>query len=132
KDIIDIGKVMGSETITKMKENGYRFEPTEQGGLMLVTKDGQLVESSNVPNIEEAKNYLEQKWINDKGLGAQSATWQGLDKQTISNSINAGLGLQKETKSLDTIGEKYQYVAPSKGDLDYNEGDIVPNGEYAE
>jgi len=131
KDIFEVGKMMNSETITKMNEKGYRFEPTETGGMILVTKDGQLVETTNVPNIEVARKFLEEKWINDKGLGAQSATWQGLDKQTISNTINAGLGLQKETKSLDTTGEKYQYVAPSKGDLDYPE-EGKPNGEYAE
>jgi hypothetical protein len=117
KDILEIGKAMGSETLTKLKQNGY--EIGIEGGLYVIkTQSGKVIETSNDPNIQNAITYLNDKWVNKDGTGAQSAEWQGLTPDTIQSQINSGLGLQRQYKNIDQRKDSYQFMTIPQAKLD--------------
>lgn len=122
KDILEIGKVMGEETLTKFKQSGYSIETDPKGLFVIKTKEGNVLETSNDKNIQSAIDYLNSKWINKGGKGTASAEWQGLTKEGIKDQINSGLGLQRVFKQLDSRQDNYKF-------LNIPEAQANPNGE---
>lgn len=119
KDILEIGKSMGSETLTKLKQDGYQIG-IDKGMYVIKTQEGEVIETSNDKNIQTAINYLNSKWVDKGGQGTQSADWQGLTPDVIQDQINNGLGLQREFKSIDNTQTKYQFQSIPQAKTDEN------------
>ena len=127
-DILEIGKAMKSTTLTKMKQNGYEIG-IDKGMYVIKTKSGEVLETTNDPNIQSAINFLNNKWVDNGGTGTQSASWQGLTPDVIKDQINNGLGLQREYKNIDQRGEdyKFQTIPEAKTDDDGENLNFIRN-----
>jgi len=117
-DILKIGAAMKEETLTKLKQDGYEIG-IDKGMYVIKTKTGEVIETSNDPNIQNAMTYLNNKWTAKGGQGTASADWQGLTPDVIKEQINSGLGLQRTFKNIDQRQNNYQFQSiptPQEGE----------------
>ena len=117
KDILTIGQAMGSDTITRNKERGYKIDIDENGLFAITSRSGAVIQTDQESQLGKALKMLNDKWTGE-GLGAQSAEWQGLDEETIATQIANGLGLQTSSTVLDKRTESYQFMAIPKAKAD--------------
>lgn len=117
EDILEFGKAAGSieKEVETARDSGYSFVPAGDGttSLVMVNRDGNVVETSNLQGLQKAKEHLEALWLKPGSEGAKTAEWQLMTPEMIASQINTGLGLQVDYSFDDTIKTNYKYI---KGD----------------
>jgi hypothetical protein len=117
EDLKLVKSLLGENTQTIMKNNGFSFGEGPNGSIIIQDGKGRLVETSNYPQLKEAQEYLTSRWIQPTGEGTISARFERQDPKRIIDEINNGLGMMKSYKLDDTRETDYSiqgYTAPEK------------------
>jgi len=119
EDLKTVKTLLGENTQTIMKNNGFSFGEGPNGSIIIQDGKGRLVETSNYPQLKEAQEYLSSRWIKPTGEGTMSAKFERQDPKRIIDEINNGLGMMKSYKLDDTRETDYSiqgYSAPEAVD----------------
>jgi len=117
EDLKTVKSLLGENTQTVMKNNGFNFGEGPNGSIIVMDGKGRVVETSNYPQLKEAQEYLNSRWIQPTGEGTMSAKFERQDPKRIIDEINNGLGMMKSYKLDDTRETDYSiqgYSAPEK------------------
>lgn len=107
EDLKTVKSLLGENTQTLMRNNGFNFQEGPNGSIVVMDGRGRLVETSNYPQLKEAAQYLESRWLNKTGEGTASARFERMDPDRVLNEINNGLGMMKSYKLEDTRETDY-------------------------
>jgi len=118
EDLKTVKSLLGENTRTIMKNNGFSFQEGPNGSLVVMDGKGRVVETSNIPQLKEAQDYLASRWINSTGEGTASANFERIDPKRIINEINNGLGMMKTYKLDDTRETDYNVQGFTKKDVE--------------
>jgi hypothetical protein len=117
KDLTWGHTLLGETTRTKLNTIGAHFKEGPFGGLIMVSGDGKEIKTTNNEQLKSLTEFMNKKWIDSKGKGAQYADFAYMDKQNLIDQINAGLGIMVEDKSIKDLNMNYQNIsAPAGGD----------------
>lgn len=106
-DLKTVKSLLGENTQTLMKNNGFNFQEGPNGSIVVMDGKGRVVETTNIPQLQEAANYLNSRWIQPTGEGTMSAKFERIDPKRIVSEINSGLGMMRSYKLDDTRETDY-------------------------
>lgn len=125
EDLKTVKSLLGENTRTIMKNNGFSFKEGPNGSLVVMDGKGRVVETSNIPQLKEAQDYLASRWVNPSGEGTVSANFERMDPKRIVDEINNGLGMMKSYKLDDTRENDYSVQGYTKKDVEEGNLDAV-------
>lgn len=110
-DLTKVKNWLGSETTSELAKQGYSIQRDEEtGAYIMANQSGNKLTETNVPNLNIALDYLNNRWLKEDGEGYKSAQWNLQDSDNISNAINTGLGLMKKTAIKDNRNMTYKSI----------------------
>ncbi len=111
----DVHSLLGEQVVGEMKASGYSFQPSPDGGMVMVDRSGRRIETSNKPNLQAAQNLVNQRLAGKEWQ--DSIKFEGENTQNIYNQLTSGINSMLSNKVVDNRGENAQYIAPkiSKG-----------------
>ena len=101
EDLKFVSGILGEQTKTLMRNNGFSWSEGPNGSIIVKDGKGRLVQTDNIPQLEEAQDYLNSRWNTQNGEGAISAKFEGISPNRIVNEINSGLRMMTKIKQED-------------------------------
>ncbi len=123
EDLKTVKSLLGENTQTIMKNNGFNFGAGPNGSIIIKDGKGRVVETTNYPQLKDAQDYLNSRWIQPTGEGTISSRFERQDPNRIIDEINNGLGMMKSYKLDDTRETDYSIQGYSA-----KEKDVDPTG----
>ena len=108
----DVKGLLGEQVVGEMRASGYSFQPSPDGGMVMVDRSGRRIETSNRPNLQHAQNLINQKLVGKEWQ--DSIRFEGENTPNIYNQLTSGINSMLSTGVVDNRGENAQYIAPSK------------------
>ena len=114
----DVKGLLGEQVVGEMKASGYNFQPSPDGGMVMVDRSGRRIETSNKPNLQAAQNLINQKLMGREWQ--DSIRFEGEDTKNIYGQLTSGINAMLSNKVVDNRSENAQYIAPktTKDDSD--------------
>jgi len=106
-DLKFIKSSIDENTRTIMKNNGFNFGAGPNGSIIIQDGKGRVVETTNYPQLKDAQEYLNSRWLQPTGEGTISSRFERQDPKRIIDEINNGLGMMKSYKLDDTRETDY-------------------------
>lgn len=106
----DVKGLLGEQVVGEMKASGYSFQPSPDGGMVMVDRSGRRIETSNKPNLQHAQNLINQKLVGKEWQ--DSIRFEGEDTKNIYNQLTSGINAMLSNKVVDNRSENAQYIAP--------------------
>jgi len=115
----DVHSLLGEQVVGEMRASGYNFQPSPDGGMVMVDRNGRRVETSNRPNLQAAQNLVNQRLVGKEWQ--DSIKFEGENTQNIYNQLTSGINSMLSNKVVDNRGENAQYIAPKENKKDSDE-----------
>lgn len=106
----DVKGLLGEQVVGEMKASGYSFQPSPDGGMVMVDRSGRRIETSNRPNLQHAQNLINQKLIGKEWQ--DSIKFEGENTPNIYKQLTSGINSMLSNKVVDNRSENAQYIAP--------------------
>ena len=124
----DVHGLLGEQVVGEMRASGYSFQPSPDGGMVMVDRSGRRIETSNKPNLRDAQNLINQKLVGKEWQ--DSINFEGENTKNIYNQLTSGINAMVSNKVVDNRSENAQHIAPKTGDGEDSEdgsGVIINN-----
>lgn len=108
----DVKGLLGEQVVGEMKASGYNFQPSPDGGMVMVDRSGRRIETSNRPNLQAAQNLINQRLMGKEWQ--DSIKFEGEDTKNIYNQLTSGINAMLSNKVVDNRSENAQYIAPKE------------------
>lgn len=108
----DVKGILGEQIVGEMKASGYNFQPSPDGGMVMIDRSGRRIETSNKPNLQNAQNLINQKLLGKEWQ--DSIKFEGENTKNIYSQLTSGVNSMLSNKVVDNRGENAQYIAPPK------------------
>jgi len=112
----DVHSLLGEQVVGEMRASGYNFQPSPDGGMVMVDRSGRRVETSNRPNLQHAQNLVNQRLTGKEWQ--DSIRFEGENTPNIYNQLTSGINSMLSNKVVDNRGENAQYIAPRENKND--------------
>ena len=106
----DVKGLLGEQVVGEMKASGYNFQPSPDGGMVMVDRSGRRIETSNRPNLQAAQNLINQRLMGKEWQ--DSIKFEGEDTKNIYGQLTSGINAMLSNKVVDNRSENAQYIAP--------------------
>jgi hypothetical protein len=106
----DVKNLLGEQVVGEMKASGYNFQPSPDGGMVMVDRSGRRIETSNKPNLQHAQNLINQKLLGKEWQ--DSIRFEGTNTADTYNQLTSGINSMLSNKVVDNRDENAQYIAP--------------------
>lgn len=125
----DVKGLLGEQVVGEMRASGYSFQPSPDGGMVMVDRSGRRIETSNRPNLQHAQNLINQKLVGKEWQ--DSIRFEGENTPNVYNQLTSGINSMLSNKIVDNRGENAQYIAPKEGDSNGGSGnmELIVNNE---
>lgn len=125
----DVKGLLGEQVVGEMRASGYSFQPSPDGGMVMVDRSGRRIETSNRPNLQHAQNLINQKLVGKEWQ--DSIRFEGENTPNVYNQLTSGINSMLSTGVVDNRGENAQYIAPKEGDSNGGSGnmELIVNNE---
>lgn len=125
----DVKGLLGEQVVGEMRASGYSFQPSPDGGMVMVDRSGRRIETSNRPNLQHAQNLINQKLVGKEWQ--DSIRFEGENTPNVYNQLTSGINSMLSNKVVDNRGENAQYIAPKEGDSNGGSGnmELIVNNE---
>lgn len=125
----DVHSLLGEQVVGEMRASGYNFQPSPDGGMVMVDRSGRRVETSNRPNLQAAQNLVNQRLAGKEWQ--DSIKFEGENTQNIYNQLTSGINSMLSNKVVDNRSENAQYIAPKESDGSDGAGnmELIVNNE---
>ena len=121
----DVKGLLGEQVVGEMKASGYSFQPSPDGGMVMVDRSGRRIETSNKPNLQHAQNLINQKLVGKEWQ--DSIKFEGENTPNIYNQLTSGINSMLSTGVVDNRGENAQYIAPRENKNGDENGSEIPD-----
>lgn len=108
----DVKSLLGEQVVGEMRASGYSFQPSPDGGMVMVDRSGRRIETSNRPNLQHAQNLINQKLVGKEWQ--DSIRFEGENTPNVYNQLTSGINSMLSTGVVDNRGENAQYIAPKE------------------
>ena len=108
----DVKSLLGEQVVGEMKASGYNFQPSPDGGMVMVDRSGRRIETSNKPNLQHAQNLINQRLMGREWQ--DSIRFEGEDTKNIYGQLTSGINAMLSNKVIDNRSENAQYIAPKE------------------
>ena len=108
----DVKGLLGEQVVGEMKASGYNFQPSPDGGMVMVDRSGRRIETSNRPNLQAAQNLINQRLMGREWQ--DSIRFEGEDTKNIYGQLTSGINAMLSNKVVDNRSENAQYIAPKE------------------
>lgn len=108
----DVKGLLGEQVVGEMKASGYNFQPSPDGGMVMVDRSGRRIETSNRPNLQAAQDLINQRLMGREWQ--DSIRFEGEDTKNIYNQLTSGINSMLSNKVVDNRSENAQYIAPKE------------------
>jgi len=125
----DVKSLLGEQVVGEMRASGYSFQPSPDGGMVMVDRSGRRIETSNRPNLQHAQNLINQKLVGKEWQ--DSIRFEGENTPNVYSQLTSGINSMLSNKVVDNRSENTQYIAPKESDSNGGSGnmELIVNNE---